>query len=144
MLAGWSLGAAAGLGCKDDGTQAASIPPAEAYDMPSDFSGQWIGEVEGEVGTLTIAPLGTGRYRGLYEGEGVAIEYVLLLEQDLVAVGSSSASTMPGNRATFTWQDGRGGRGEGWLLINREDSALTGAFGERGELDRPWTFIRVE
>lgn len=128
--------------CRDDGTEAtASIPPAAAYEAPSNFAGEWIGEVEGQVGTLTITSLGTGRYRGLYEGEDVEIDYVLLLEQDLVAVGSDR---MPGNRAVFTWQDGRGGRGEGWLLINREDSALTGAHGDHGMLDRPWTFIRVE
>lgn len=125
----------------DDGNQAPSIPPAEAYDQPSDFAGEWIGEVDGQVGTLTITPLGTGRYRGLYEGEDVKLEYVLLLEQTLVPAGSSSIAA---NRATFTWQDGHGSRGEGWLLINREDSALTGAFGERGQLDRSWTFIRVE
>ncbi|MCX4242845.1 hypothetical protein [Paraliomyxa miuraensis] len=131
------------MGCRDDGTQASSIPPAEAYERPSDFSGEWIGEVEGEVGLLSITSLGQGRYRGLYEGENVAVEYVLLLEQDLVPVGTAG-EPIAGNRATFTWQDGHGGRGEGWLLINREDSALTGAFGERGLLERPWTFIRVE
>lgn len=128
-------------GCKDDGTQASSIPPAEAYDTPSRFEGEWIGEVDGQVGTLTVTPLGPGRYRGLYDGEDVAIDYVLLLEQDLVP---THGTTVAGNRALFTWQDGHGGRGEGWLLINREDSALTGAFGERGLLERPWTFIRVE
>lgn len=136
----WGVLAAALPGC-DDGQQVASIPPAEAYDAPSDFSGEWLGEVEGQVGTLTISSLGAGRYRGLYEGEDVAIEYVLLLEQDMVPMGSAAIA---GNRTTFTWQDGRGGRGEGWLLINREDSALTGAFGERGLIERPWTFIRVE
>lgn len=127
--------------CKDDGTQASSIPPAAAYDAPSSFAGEWIGEVDGQVGTLTITPLGPARYRGLYEGEDVEIDYVLLLEQDLVPSGSDP---MPANRALFTWQDGHGGRGEGWLLVNREDSALTGAFGERGMMDRPWTFIRVD
>jgi hypothetical protein len=140
-LAGVTLALALASGCRDDGTEAASIPPAAAYETPSNFAGEWIGEVEGEVGTLTITSLGTGRYRGLYEGEDIEIDYVLLLEQDLVAVGSDS---MPGNRAVFKWQDGRGGRGEGWLLINREDSALTGAHGDHGMLDRPWTFIRVE
>lgn len=142
VLAGLLVAAAVlAPGCKDDGTQASSIPPAEAYDAPSDFAGQWLGEVEGQVGTLTITPLGPGRYRGLYEGEDVKVDYVLLLEQDLVPLGGT---TVAGNRALFKWQDGRGGQGEGWLLINREDSALTGAFGERGLLERPWTFIRVE
>lgn len=139
---GWALVVALAAGCKDDGTQPSStIPPAAAYDMPSSFRGEWIGEVDGQVGSLTITPLGASRYRGLYAAEGVAIEYVLLLEQDLVPINGSS---VPGNRALFTWQDGRGGRGEGWLLINREDSAITGAFGERGLIERPWTFIRVE
>lgn len=128
-------------GCKDDGTAPSSFPPAAAYDTPSDFAGEWIGEVEGQVGTLTITPLGPGRYRGLYEGEDVKVEYVLLLEQDLVPL---AGTTVAGNRALFKWQDGRGGQGDGWLLINREDSALTGAFGEKGMLERPWTFIRVE
>jgi hypothetical protein len=118
-----------------------AIPPAAAYDAPSNFTGEWIGEVGGQVGSLTITPLGAGRYRGLYAAEGVAIEYVLLLEQDLVAADGTNT---PSNRALFKWQDGRGGRGEGWLLINREDSALTGAFGERGLLERPWTCIRME
>jgi len=128
--------------CTETGRDpAASIPPAEAYDAPSDFAGVWHGEADGSVGTLTISPLGSGRHRGLYEGEDIEIEYVLLLEQDMVEVGEDS---MAGNRSTFTWQDGRGGRGEGWLLINREDSALSGAFGEQGRIDRPWTFIRVE
>jgi hypothetical protein len=140
-LAAWALLLLLAPACKDDGTQPASMPPAEAYETPSSFAGEWLGEVEGQVGTLTITPLGAGRYRGRYEGEDVEIDYVLLLEQDLVPVGSD---TIPGNRAVFTWQDGRGGRGEGWLLVNREDSALTGAFGERGLLERPWTFIRVE
>jgi len=137
LLAGWAVALALASGCKDDGTQTSTIPPAEAYETPSEFTGEWIGEVDGQVGSLTITPLGPGRYRGLYAAEGVDIEYVLLLQQDLVQL-------VPGNRALFTWQDGRGGRGEGWLLINREDSALTGAFGERGLIDRPWTFIRVE
>jgi len=136
-----ALALALAPGCKDDGTEPSSIPPAAAYETPSDFTGEWIGEVEGQVGTLTISSLGPGRYRGRYEGEDVKVDYVLLLEQDLVPLGSA---TIPGNRAVFTWQDGEGGRGEGWLLINREDSALTGAFGERGLLERPWTFIRVE
>ena len=127
--------------CKPGTAPPVSIPPAAAYDAPSDFQGQWLGEVEGEVGTLSITPLGPGRYRGLYEAEAVEIRYVLSMTQDMMPVGEQSIAA---NRATFTWQDGHGGRGEGWLLINREDSALTGAFGERGELDRAWTFIRVE
>ncbi len=118
-----------------------SVPPAEAYDVASDFTGQWRGEIDGEVGLLEIKSLGQGRYRGLYEGQNVRIEYVLLLEQDLVPTGQSE---LPGNRAVFTWQDGHGGRGDGWLLINRADTALTGVSGERGTPEHQWTFIRAE
>ena len=100
-----------------------------------------MGEADRTVGTLEISSLGTGRYRGYFHGDDVEAEYVLLLQQDDVSVGDQA---IPGNRATFNWQDGRGGRGEGWMLINREDSALTGAFGAQGMMDRELTFIRVE
>lgn len=114
------------------------MPKAEAYDAPSRFEGEWVGEVDGTIGTLKVSPLGKGRYRGIYEAEDGRAEYVLLLEQDVVMVGETSVL---GNRTTFTWQDGRGARGEGWMLINRGASALTGALGEQGLLDRSLTFV---
>jgi len=132
---------AMGVACKVEGMPMASVPPAEAYDLPSDFAGRWRGEVNGQMGTLRIDALGEGRYRGLYDGQEVPIDYVLLLQQDTVTVGQSE---MLGNRALFTWQDGHGGRGEGWMLIDREGSALTGESGEQGDLDRQWAFIRAE
>ncbi|MEX1363470.1 MAG: hypothetical protein AB1Z98_10110 [Nannocystaceae bacterium] len=142
-LARWALtlGLAA-TGCDVGHQPAAPIPPAEAYDSPSDFSGIWVGEADGTVGTLEISPLGgSNRYRGYFEGDDVKLEYVLLLEQTEVG---DAGHVMAGNRTTFTWQDGRGGRGDGWMLINREDSALTGSFGAQGMMDRELTFIRVE
>lgn len=129
------------LGCDVTHQPAAPIPPAEAYDLPSDFGGVWVGEADGTVGALEITSLGGGRYRGYFQGDDVELEYVLVLEQDPVQIGEQ---LIPGNRATFSWQDGRGGRGDGWFLINREDSALTGAFGAQGMMDRDLTFIRVE
>lgn len=128
-------------GCDMGHQTAAPIPPAQAYDVASDFSGVWVGEADGMVGTLEISSLSSGRYRGYFEGDDVKMEYVLLLQQDDVVVGEQP---VPGNRATFAWQDGRGSRGDGWMLINREDSALTGQFGAQGIMDRELTFIRVE
>jgi hypothetical protein len=134
--------AATATACDKDGETAPPLPPAEAYDRPSDFSGDWIGEVETTEGTLTITPLGAARYRGVYEVDGAPIRYVLALEQTMLDV---SGAPVPSNRVVFTWQDGRGGRGEGWLLINRENTALTGEFGEgAGHTGGAWTFIRLE
>ncbi len=129
-------------GCRDDGRRPdATIPPAAAYDDPSDFTGTWRGEVDGTVGKLEINMLDEGRYRGLFEGQAMRRRYVLLLEQTAV---EGEREPMASNRVTFTWQDGHGGRGDGWLLINREDSALTGSSGERGRHYVAWAFIRVE
>lgn len=126
----------------DKGDSGPLIPPAEAYDRPADFSGDWIGEVETTEGTLTIGSLGPARYRGIYEVDGAPIRYVLALEQTMI---ERDGTEVPSNRAVFTWQDGRGGRGEGWLLINRENTALTGEFGEgAGHTGGGWTFIRLE
>lgn len=128
--------------CDKDGDAGPPLPPAEAYDRPADFSGDWIGEVAGTEGTLVIGRLGPSRYRGVYEVDGAPIRYVLALEQTMVDV---SGAQVPSNRVVFTWQDGRGGRGEGWLLVNRENTALTGEFGEGdGHTGGGWTFIRLE
>lgn len=130
------------IACDPKGDTAPPIPPAEAYDRPVDFAGEWIGEVEGSEGTLTIDSLGPNRYRGVYEVDATPTRYVLALEQTMVPQGDA---TVGSNRVTFTWQDGRGGRGDGWLLINREGTALTGEFGEgEGHSGGSWTFIRLE
>lgn len=118
-----------------------TLPPAESYDVPSNFAGIWVGEADGAAGTLEVEAVSEGRYHGVYTGDDAEIEYDLELEQDLVPSGET---TIAGNRVTFTWTDGHGGEGQGWLLINREDSALTGALGDRGLMDRSLTFIRVE
>lgn len=126
------------IACGPGSGAGASIPPAEAYDRPSRFEGIWEGEVDGTAGTLLVSPLGEGRYRGIYMADDGAEQYVLLLEQDRVRVGEAS---MLGNRTLFTWQDGHGARGKGWMLINSSASTITGALGEQGRLDRPITFV---
>ena len=117
------------------------LPPAEVYETAPDFTGAWMGEVESTTGTLRIESLGGGRLYGTYKVEGIDVRYVLALQQTMKAEGDEEEPT---NRATFTWQDGRGGRGTGWLLINRESSALTGAFGDGGHNGGQWSFIRKE
>jgi hypothetical protein len=121
-----------------------TLPGAEVYPVPSNFEGEWMGEADESSGVLRILPLGGGRYRGIYRAEDQPIQLVLAMEQAMVAVAQGREE--PSNLVSFTWQDGRGGRGKGWLLINREDSALIGAYG-RGENHSnagDWTFIRLE
>lgn len=130
------------VGCDKTGPSLPPMPPAEVFEQPSDFSGEWIGEVESTEGTLTISRLGPARYRGVYEVDGAPIRFVLALDQTMLPQGEEPA---PANRVVFTWQDGRGGRGNGWLLVNRENTALTGEFGEGdGHSGGAWTFIRLE
>jgi hypothetical protein len=120
----------------------ATHPPPEVYDDGTDFSGEWRGEVGDITGALRIESMGDNRYYANFRGEDRPVRYILSLDQ--VAAPIPGDGTAPSNLCRFTWQDGRGGRGEGWLLINRERSALTGTFG-RGEGDTGmgvWTFIR--
>lgn len=127
-----------------EGTGHSSLPPGEAYGVPSNFEGEWMGEVAASSGTLRIDRLADGQYRGVYRAEDLPVMLVLAMEQPAAAAPDGRLG--PSNLVSFTWQDGRGGRGKGWLLINREDSALMGAFG-RGEDHSnggEWTFIRLE
>ncbi len=119
-------------------------PDAQVYEVPADFAGEWIGEVGGNTGLLRIDLLWPSRYRGVFRGEGIVAEYVLAMDQRTAP--ARDGEPRPANLVTFTWQDGRGGRGHGWLLINREDSALTGSYGEGDEAAGlgEWTFIRLE
>ena len=72
-----------------------------------------------------------------------AVEYTLLL--DHTYVDTDEGGEVPSNRAVFTWQDGLGSRGKGWLLINQEDTALTGSFGYGTATTGlgQWSFERV-
>lgn len=153
-----ALGAAFALGLTACGTTVGTtpppMPPAEVYDQPPKFTGRWAGKVADVPGTLDISFIGNGTYRGVYRGERVHLQYILKLEQTMHEDERGRANPAPGNladgraakptnRITFTWQDGRGGRGIGWLMINRGSSALTGAFGEgAGHIGGTWTFLR--
>jgi len=135
--------------CRDGGSaspeRSVSAPMAEAYEEPSDFKGEWLGESAGSLGILKIEALGGGRYYGRFESEDGATKYVANMQQAAATRGGDEEPT-PANLLTFSWQDGRGGLGEGWLLINREDSALTGViyFGERQANSAGMSFVRVD
>lgn len=119
------------------------MPPAEVYDAPPRFEGQWSGAVDDLAGQLEISALGNGIYRGVYRSGSAPVEYILRLEQTMQTDEATEAA-QPTNRMTFTWQDGRGGRGVGWLMINRANSALTGEFGEGARHQGGgWTFRRT-
>jgi hypothetical protein len=129
--------------CVDHDARSA-LPPAEAYPLASNFEGEWMGEVATSSGVLSIRRLDERRYRGIYRAEEQPIQLVLSMEQTVASAPDGRQG--PSNLVSFTWQDGRGGRGNGWLLINREDSALMGAFGRGDDHGNSgeWTFIRLE
>ena len=119
-----------------------SAPAAEVYpEGASDFSGEWVGESAGVFGTLKITRLAADRYYGQFVSDDGLVRFVCNLRQVRATPGGGGEMT-PGNLAVFTWQDGRGGRGDGWVLINREDSALSGEIRYGGLA--AWDFVRVE
>lgn len=131
------------VGCRGAGQGAPPpMPPAEVYANEPEFAGVWEGRVDDVEGTLRLDRISAGTYRGLYRSEAFAVEYILRCEQ---TIEGEDENGQPTNRLVFTWQDGHGGRGTGWLLINRDSSALTGAFGEgAGHIGGTWTFLRDE
>lgn len=132
------------VGCEPRNEPGPVYPTAQAYERDPTFSGEWIGDVGANPGTLALGELGPGSLFGSFKADEGVLEYVLLLEQTMVE--AAGGGIVPGNRLTFTWQDGLGGRGHGWLLINRDDSALTGSFGygKATEGLGTWTFVRLD
>ncbi len=134
-------GSVAAAGCVGPGDEPPH-PPPEAYEEPSDFSGGWQGEVDGIAGTLRIERLGEGRYYANFRGKDRPERYILSMTQKRADLEPGRA--VLANVCSFTWQDGRGAVGSGWLLINREDTALTGTFGRGGSMSGMgvYTFVR--
>lgn len=129
-------------------------PPPELYDRPSDFSGTWLGESAGVMGTLTIKPLGQGRYYGSFISDDAASSYVANMKQIFVEP-KNGEEAQPSNLMTFSWRDGQTedictetgcGHGLGWVMINPEESALTGmiGYGQSNANGGSWSFIRVD
>lgn len=104
-----------------------NYPPASVYDIDPQFAGEWVGDVDGLSGTLKLGELDERTFFGSFVTDDGSTEYTLLLEHTYV--DTEEGGEVPSNRTIFTWQDGLGSRGKGWLLINREDTALTGSFG---------------
>ncbi|MCY1063102.1 hypothetical protein [Nannocystis sp. SCPEA4] len=133
-------------GCERSGSSGEAVditaPRPEVYpEGASDFTGEWVGESAGIFGTLSIQRLASDRYYGRFTSEDGLTRFVINLRQDR-ATPVAGGAMEPGNLVRFTWQDGRGGRGEGWVLINRENSALSGEirYGGLGA----WDFVRTD
>lgn len=126
-----------------DKTRAPELPPAQVYEQAVAISGSWHGEVGGVSGELRVQKLDALRYYGMFEATATGRKYVLSMRQ--VEAPAPSGGVAPSNLVQFTWQDGHGDRGAGWLLVNREGSALTGSYG-RGEGNTDgagaWTFVK--
>jgi hypothetical protein len=128
-----------------DKTRAPELPPAEVYAQPVSVEGEWRGEVGDLDGTLDLTPLGRDRYRGVFQASGRSVIYVLNVVH--VRAPDKEGVPKPSNQLLFDWQDGRGDRGAGWLLVNEDGSMLTGSFG-RGDGNTEgagkWTMVGAE
>ncbi len=140
------LVALAAAGCDRSGGAGEAVdiaaPAAEVYpEGASDFTGEWVGESAGVFGTLKVRRLAVDRYYAQFNSDDGLVRFVCNLRQVRATPGEGGEMT-PANLALFEWQDGRGGRGNGWVLINREDSALSGEirYGGLGA----WDFVRAE
>lgn len=127
--------------CDKGGSTA--VPEPEVYETPIDVRGVWRGEVGGMAGELEITGLDRDRYRGVFEASGRSLLYVM----NIVHVRAPGPDDVPtlSNLMRFDWQDGRGDRGSGWLLVNEDGSVITGSFG-RGDGNTEgageWTMVR--
>ena len=128
-------------------------PPVDLYGEVPDFTGVWLGEIGGQMGELGVSKLGDTRYYGSFKSDDGAIRFVLNMKQRTAPDNSGQAT--PGNLVTFDWQDGQQGdvcsaqgcgQGKGWVLINPEDTALSGmlGFGESNANRGTMSFVRVE
>lgn len=133
-----------GTGSTGGATSQTNYPPASVYEIDPQFAGDWVGDVDGIPGTLTIGELDERSYFGSFVTTDSSTEYTLLLEHSYV--DTEEGGEAPSNRTIFTWQNGLGSRGKGWLLINREDTALTGSFGFGVATQGlgQWSFVRAE
>jgi len=116
------------------------VPAAEVYANESEFRGRWLGESDDTLGFLEIQALGGGRFYGRFSADDQLSKYVANMTQETVAL--DGVETLA-NVLRFTWQDGRGGIGAGWLMVDEDSSALTGelAYGDSSRSGR-LAFVR--
>jgi hypothetical protein len=147
LLLAWVLltsGCAISLGPSSNNGSSSNYPPASIYEIDPEFAGEWLGDIDGQVGTLRIGELDERTFFGSFLTHDGGVEYTLLIEQTYL--DTDDGVEVPSNRTIFTWQNGLGSRGKGWLLINREDTALTGTFGYGVATTGlgGWSFERVD
>ena len=144
LVAVLGLGCPLGPGGNGGSGGMSNYPPASVYEIEPEFAGEWVGDVDGLAGTLHMGRLDERSFFGSFVTHDQSTEYTLLIEHTYVT--TDEGVEVPSNRVTFTWQDGLGSRGKGWLLINREDTALTGSFGYGVATEGlgDWSFERVE
>ncbi|MEZ4379726.1 MAG: hypothetical protein R3A79_00140 [Nannocystaceae bacterium] len=124
LRAAHGLGLFACLACDHSGSPVTvATPPAELYDAPIEFAGTWRGESDEGMGKLEIRKLGNLRYYGRFAADDGLHTYVANMSQETVL---QEDARQPANVLSFTWQDGRGGVGKGWLMIDQDSAALTG------------------
>lgn len=115
-------------GCPhDQGGSEANYPEAVVYEGEPTFVGDWVGEVADAPGLLVLTPLGSEQIYGIFYADDESREYALIGQQRLVPTDGGARARS--NLMVFDWQDGEGGRGRGWLLISRDEQAITGSFG---------------
>jgi hypothetical protein len=115
-------------GCpRDQGRSAANYPEAVVYEGEPSFVGDWVGEVANAPGLLVLTPLGAEQIYGIFYADDESREYALIGQQRIIQ--SETGARARSNLLVFDWQDGEGGRGRGWLLISRDERAITGSFG---------------
>jgi hypothetical protein len=102
------------------------------------LEGRWSGELDGAAGSLVITRVDGPRSRGLFQGEGRQLALVI----DRSAADAGGA-WLPSNRALVAWLDGHGGEGRGWLLVDAQGRAITGALGFGTDYTGAGTFAFV-
>ena len=135
--------AAALLACDPTTTTGgrAVYPDAEAYSAAPVFEGSWRGRISDWEGELLVGELSARKYFGNFSSAVGNKEIAVLFEQS-VAVNANGAS-LPSNRLVFTWQDGQGQRGKGWVKIDEAGRRLEGSAGFNESIEgQRWSFER--
>ena len=132
-----------GLACDEGGGVTVQYPEAKSFAEPPIFVGAWKGTLGDFRGELQIGELSPREYFGNFDVGDGRHDVALLMEQSIVQ--SSSGGALPSNRILFTWQNGMGERGRGYLLIDESSTRLRGASGEGGAIEgMKWDFTRVD
>lgn len=138
------LVSSAGTGCQSaSGATRAVYPNAEAFAQAPEFEGTWRGKIDRYQGELRIGELSPHRFFGNFSSDHGGIDLALLMDQS--SVQTLGGTSMDSNRLLFTWQDGEGARGHGWMKINERGELLLGESGPLEQIEgSEWKFERTE